>query len=586
MAKEIQHGKLPLREVFKLWFRVPEYQRAYVWETDQVQELMQDTYDAFQQNKDAEYFLGSLVLKINPENQNGVPFNEYELLDGQQRLTTLFLMFAVFRDTAAQIDQNKYRQLIDACQKALFQEEDMYAGTPERMRIVYNIRGSVQEFVEKYIKQQGKISDKASAKELAELAGNKDENVSIRNMANAILVMNDFLDEHKSEIDLYFLYLYSKVLIIYVATEELQDAFQLFTVLNNRGVKLSNSDILKAENLRAVQSDSARETYAKKWEEMESYFGEDFDQFLSHIRTILVKKKAAYGLLKEFEENVYSSKTYDRTTKQYITHPPILTRGKETFDCIDEFYQIYGKLFDQDNYDVNKDYDIYNYIKLMSIGLGTDYWVAPLMDYYKKYKTEKLKEFIMAVDRKISTDWIIALTPTARIENLNAILQEIEKSASADEVLESVALKIDQAEFERILQGDLYGKRFARYLMLKLDLLYHGNTTKFDPPQTISIEHILPQNPGPDSRWVKDFTQQEREEWTDKIGNLTLLSRRKNASQGNQDFILKKAKYFHGNVELFSSSIQLYNNYAQWTPTELKKNNKSALEKLLNAYQC
>lgn len=584
MAKEIEHDKLPIREIFRLWFQIPEYQRPYVWTTDQVNELLQDTYDSFQQNKDAEYFLGSLVLKINQKEENGVPYREYELLDGQQRLTTVFLLFAVFRDLAAEVGANAHKQMIDACKSAIIQDKNIFAGTPERMRIVFNIRDSVQDFINIYVKADGNTRKASAVEKLKVLAKDKEENISVRNMANAILTMRDFLEEHQAELEQYFLYFYTKVLMIYVATEELQDAFQLFTVLNNRGVKLSNSDILKAENLREIASEQERKQYAKKWEEMESYFGEDFDKFLSHVRTVLVKKKAMFGLLKEFEENVYSSKTYDRTSKQYITHPPILTRGKATFDCVDSFYQIYVKLFDQDNYSINHDYDICNYIQLMNVGLGTDYWVAPLMDYYKKYSTDQLKEFVMAVDRKISADWIIALSPTARIENVNAILQEIEKSTNAKEVLQSNALKIDRAEFERILQGDLYGKRFARYIMLKLDLCYHGNTTKFDPPRMISIEHILPQNPNQNSRWMKDFTPQEREEWTDKIGNLALLSRRKNAAQGNLDYEEKKKKYFANNIENFSSSLRLYNKYNIWTPETVKENQKKVVKTLLNMY--
>ena len=53
----------------------------------------------------------------------------------------------------------------------------------------------------------------------------------------------------------------------------------------------------------------------KKWEETESYFAEDFDAFLSHLRTILVKQKAAVSLLKEFEDNIYNPKSFDRNTK-------------------------------------------------------------------------------------------------------------------------------------------------------------------------------------------------------------------------------------------------------------------------------
>ena len=85
-------------------------------------------------------------------------------------------------------------------------------------------------------------------------------------------------------------------------------------MLNNRGVKLSSSDILKAENLKELSA-ADRTSWATRWEEMETYFGEDFDKFLSHIRTILVKKKQTTTLLKEFDEFVYSNQEYDRTQK-------------------------------------------------------------------------------------------------------------------------------------------------------------------------------------------------------------------------------------------------------------------------------
>lgn len=109
-------------------------------------------------------------------------------------------------------------------------------------------------------------------------------------MAGAILSIKSFLKENENEIEDYFTFFLNKVLMIYVATEEQQDAFQLFTVLYNRGVKLSNSDILKAENLKEVPLPHDRTEWVKKWEVMESYLGENFNKFLSHIRTILVKK--------------------------------------------------------------------------------------------------------------------------------------------------------------------------------------------------------------------------------------------------------------------------------------------------------
>lgn len=578
MATEIKCEKKVIREIFELWYQIPEYQRPYVWETDQVKELLEDTRDAYRSNQDAQYFLGSMVLKINKKSENGVTYNEYELLDGQQRLSTIFLMFAVIRDMA---DKKKYKQIVQQCENAVYQEENTYINQPERVRIVFNIREEVRDFVDRFVKTEDGTTQIG---ELQKLAADRSVNVSIKNMASAILTIRDFLKETIEELPGYFKYFLTKVLMIYVATEELQDAFQLFTVLNNRGVKLSNSDILKAENLKHVP-EAERRKWAKKWEEMETYFGEDFDKFLSHVRTILVKRKASATLLKEFQENVYSDRVYNRTTKQYEPCVPLLKRGQETFQYICEFYDIYTELFDKNHYEVHRDFDIYNYLQLMTYGLGADYWVAPVMDYYKRYRTNGLKEFLKALDRKVSADWIIALSPTERIENVNAILRAIEKSSSSAEILMSDELKIQKKEFMRVVGGNVYGRRYARYLLLKLDLLYQGNMVQFHPPVTISIEHILPQNPSSSSQWVKDFTAAEREEWTNKLGNLVLISRRKNTSQGNFDFKKKMSKYFENNIEVFSNSIRVYQKYKSWTPKELQSNHKEVMLKIKEAYK-
>lgn len=580
MATEIKCEKMVMKDIFSLWFRIPEYQRPYVWDTDQVKELLEDTMDAYTSNAEAQYFLGSMVLKINSKSEGGVTYNEYELLDGQQRLTTIFLLFAVIRDMADKND--KWQKMIaEDCENAIFQEENPFQDRPERIRIVFDIRDDVRNFVVKYVK----INDGTNkTDEIEPFVNDKTVNVSIRNMANAIMTIRSYISENISNLLGFFKYFQTKVLMIYVATEELQDAFQLFTVLNNRGVKLSNSDILKAINLKEVSSPLERTNWAKKWEVMESYFGEDFDKFLSHVRTILVKKKATVNLLKEFKDNVYSNKRYNRTTKQYETCVPLLNKGKETFAYIYNYYSIYTDLFDKTHFDVNKNYGIYNYLKLMEYGLGVDYWAAPVMAFYHKFRTTKLLEFIKALDRKLSSDWITSLSPTLRIENANAILQDIEKSMNADGVLESQSLTFSFDDFERILRMDVYGKRYARYLMMKLDLLYLEDTTPFNPPATISIEHILPQHPSNGSQWLSDFNDAEREEWTDKLGNLALISRRKNTAQGNLDFDKKKEKYFKRNVEVFSNSIRIYQKYSEWKPLQLKQNQDEVIGKLLVAY--
>ncbi len=575
MATEIKCEKKVIREIFNMWYCIPDYQRAYVWDTDQVRDLLDDTISAYRENKEAQYFLGSMVLKINEKSENNVSYTEYELLDGQQRITTVFLILACMRDMLTD-----YPQYQNSLAGFVYQAEDAILQQPERMRIIFNIRSDVRDFVNEHIKPLHGTCDDALLKEKMQA---KDVNISIRNMANAMLVAHEFLEENKSEIIGYLSYFLNKVLMIYVATEELQDAFQLFTVLNNRGVKLSSSDILKAENLKELSA-ADRTSWATRWEEMETYFGEDFDKFLSHIRTILVKKKQTTTLLKEFDEFVYSNQEYDRTQKKYVPRTPILRRGRDTFELLYSYYHTYQEVFDTDHSVATGDYEITNYLKLMETGFGADYWIAPVLDYYRKYRRRGFVAFLKALDRKLSADWITAATPTVRMENVNAILREIEASQDSAVLLQSKAFDINKNDFERVINGDIYGRSFAKYLLLKLDLIYRGSSTPMIPQAIASIEHILPRNPSADSQWVKDFSAAEREEWTNKLGNLVLISRRKNTSQGNKDYVEKKEKYFEKNIEMFPNSIRIYQNYPEWKLSDLKKNHSDVVTELLNVY--
>ena len=575
MATEIKCEKKVIREIFNMWYCIPDYQRAYVWDTDQVRDLLDDTISAYRENKEAQYFLGSMVLKINEKSENNVSYTEYELLDGQQRITTVFLILACMRDMLTD-----YPQYQNSLAGFVYQAEDAILQQPERMRIIFNIRSDVRDFVNEHIKPLHGTCDSALLKDKMQA---KDVNISIRNMANAMLVAHEFLEENKSEIIGYLSYFLNKVLMIYVATEDLQDAFQLFTVLNNRGVKLSSSDILKAENLKELSA-ADRTFWATRWEEMETYFGEDFDKFLSHIRTILVKKKQTTTLLKEFDEFVYSNQEYDRTQKKYVPRTPILRRGRDTFELLYSYYHTYQEVFDTDHSVVTGDYEITNYLELMETGFGADYWIAPVLDYYRKYRRRGFVAFLKALDRKLSADWITAATPTVRMENVNAILREIEASQDSAVLLQSKAFDINKNDFERVINGDIYGRSFAKYLLLKLDLIYRGSSTPMIPQAIASIEHILPRNPSADSQWVKDFSAAEREEWTNKLGNLVLISRRKNTSQGNRDYVEKKEKYFEKNIEMFPNSIRIYQNYPEWKLSDLKKNHSDVVTELLNVY--
>lgn len=575
MSQKIESDKLFIKDVFQKWFRIPEYQRPYVWGDDQVGELLEDVRRARESNPQAQYFLGSMVLQKNHRQTSTTSYEEYDLLDGQQRLTTLFLLTAVIRDLTPASNSARKK----TCQDSIYQMANPDDNVPERSRIVFDIRDEVRDFVEKFVqKEDGTLQSDA----LKRLTEHKDTDTSVRHMAGALLRIRAFFDAGTS-VDEFFPFLRSNVLMIYVAADGLEDAFHLFTVMNNRGIKLRNSDILKAQNLKALPA-ADRAAQAKKWEAMETHFGEEFDNFLSHIRTILVKQKAGVNLLKEYEENIYHPREFDRSTLRYKPKPPLLTKGKATFDFIDRHYRHYLALFQDDHFKVGQSYEINNQLTLMQSGLEAEHWIAPLLAYYDRHSNNRLMEFLCLLDNKVSADWMVALTPSDRVQNANAITHAIESAPDLDTLFANPVFAFHASSLRSTFDGDVYGRRYARYLLLKLDFLSHGHTTRFQPPATLSIEHILPQTPDQASDWCKNFTGTQRAEWTNKLGNLIFLSRRKNASQGNLDFALKKEKYFKQNIELFSHSVRVFQTFGTWTLNDLSGNHATVVQQLRDCY--
>jgi uncharacterized protein with ParB-like and HNH nuclease domain len=587
-GKQIASDKITIKDVFgeDMWFTIPDYQRPYVWGEDQISTLLDDISHAAINTPDSQYFLGSLVLHCQPKTFNGTTYQENSVLDGQQRLTTLYILQAVIRDVT-KVETRK-----NTCAKAIFQEGNPDDGIPERLRIEFAIRKEVEIFINNHIKKVGGTQE---FEELQVLA-NTSDNVSIRNMANAILIINKwFTNEDNLDIDTFFPYLRQYVILVYVASSELEDAFRLFTVLNDRGIKLRNSDILKALNLKEASNETKQTEYARYWEELEGELGEDFDLFLSYIRTILVKEKARHNLLKEFEDNIYHPKKFNYSTKKQESATPLLKKGDETFEIIKAYKVHYDSVFSGNNYNINRNWAFDNLISVMHDTALSDIWVPPLLVYRHNFGDYKILDFLKLLDNKFSGDWIGRETPTTRIEAMNTIIKKVEEFATTkdktrDEKLnllfnDNIFIFNTSFFLSDLDENSIYGRRFARYLLRKVDFLLDAPlySEKRSSYNEMSVEHILPQNPEDGSQWTKDFNLDDREEWTHKLGNLVLISRRKNSGQGRLDFTDKKTKYFTSSIESFPNSLRIMQKPV-WTNTELKENHKQLITKIKTHY--
>lgn len=560
-TKEIESKKVNLSTLFSdYWFRVPEYQRSYVWGKDQIDELLDDLNYAFNHNPNKEYFLGSVVLQKQKATSNAVTYDCCDILDGQQRMTTLFILMSVLRD----IGENP--KLITNAKDAIYQEEDPYSNQPERIRIEFLIRDAVSDFVETFIKADNGTLETDKLQALSENA-----NVSLSNMAKTMLYLTKRLTEiDPKELDKLAIFLFNKVIVIYVASESLEDAFRLFTILNDRGIPLSNSDILKSLNIGEVKDDKKRQQFASMWENLEGEFGRDeFDRFLGHIRTILLKEKPRENLLKEYEK-IYKAE--------------LLKKGEETLKLIRNYRDTFTKLIWFNDETETRNFQLKNLVTVMLKGLSSD-WIPPYLFFYTKFGSDQLLPFLERLESKFTADWILQETPTKRLVNTYSILKAIEQTKDPKDLLLNESIfEYDKDAVRLRLEGNVYHTNFGRYILLKLEYLMLEINQGFAQFNNISVEHVLPQNPSENSSWVENFTLVERENWTHKLANLVLLSRIKNSQLNNKDFIDKKNRYFASSINVFPNIGSAMQN-GEWTNEILTQRQENLVNKLMRGFK-
>ncbi|WP_414733913.1 DUF262 domain-containing protein [Acetobacterium carbinolicum] len=561
MSGKIDAEKVLFKKVFSedFWFVIPVYQRSYVWQKDNISELIDDLYYAYKNKPDNEYFLGSLVLKklMNKD------YPEYDVLDGQQRLTTFFLMMAVFRDM---LNEKKFKKNVA---EKIYQEEDEIDKIPARVRIKYEIRDNVEQFIKEVVLiEDGTLNNENYEK----FCGN---NITIDNMVGAINVMKEAfsrIDDLKG----FITFISNNALFIYVSTDNTEDAFRMFTILNDRGIPLTNADILKSENIGELSkgktnNSKEEQKYAEIWEEIEGKHEDKFDRFLQFIRTIYLKDKARSNLLDEFENKIYKAT------------PPLLEKGKATFDVISSYNSIYEKVIDLDEPKLSNGYK--NLITIMKIGMRSDDWIPPLLYFFKKFDSldnDNLYNFASKLEYKFTGDWVCGITPTLRLEAMNDILKAIHAANDPQEVINNGNLfEFDISDFKRSLSSDIYTKRYAKLLLLKIEYLSGDKNAFIANYGTISVEHVLPQNPVPNGQWYNDFSERQRKEWLHKLANLVLLSKKKNSALSNLEFDKKKEKYFNSRMDIFKANKVFLDSQATWTPDILEKRQEDLIKLII-----
>ncbi len=548
---EINGEKVSLKKLLSddFFFCIPDYQRPYSWQKSHCEQLFEDIDESNRQN---EYFLGTIILQEIGKIGTG---KKYDVIDGQQRITTLQILLACLRDA---VNDKSYKE---ATQKKIYQKENLADGIPEQARLEVKEKECFKQFIQE---ENGTTI----------IDGFEPANDIQQNIRQAIVIFQDQLREkNQDEIKALIEHVSQRCIFIYVSTKDFDDAYRLFTIINDRGLQLRRIDILKANNLQPsiIKKESQRAKYASLWEAMENDLGsEDFENLLYFIRTIEIKEKAKEDLLKEYNKLIFG--------KQILNKGIGFIKHVEMYKKIFQKVVLDGDVLDADNRLRMNSIQYKNLVSIMSSQLANE-WIPPLLFYYSKFGKDYLLELLLKLEAKYVADWVIGLTPTKRILNMTAILKQIEKSNDVAALFSSDVFKYDKKRLKDELNQDLYNKPYAKYILLKLEYLTteHNVLRRYG---SVSVEHVLPQNPKEGSNWDMDFTPKEKIKWTNKLANLVLLSKRKNSSASNRDFIEKKEKYLKGRITDLARSQEVLS-YATWTPAILKSRQDDAIGKLI-----
>lgn len=586
-------GKRYVKDIFASdsFYNIPEYQRPYVWEEDHVLTLLEDFSNAKEYDDKKEYFLGCMIW--NSKKASGpIEYICQDILDGQQRFITLFLLHAVIRDLS------KNDKLKGKVEERLRQERDDFDEIPERNRIVFEIRDD-SEFLEKYVLEPGRTK---KLEELKKVSDTHESN-SIRNMARAIIAMHSWwADQEKRKdekefqkyLESFFTYISGKVVTLYLATpDNLDDAYNLFTVLNSRGVQLQVGDILRAQNLRSIEDDEKRKKYAEKWIDFGNKIRtpyRSFDDFLWALVHIKMKYRS--------DDNLNLTKAFN-----FMYDRGYIKKGIPTFDFVGTYVDHYEAITNQqiEPKDTGKLFS--NLILILNSVFGNQY-LAPLMHYRKCFGDYRILDFLIKLDNLLSVMWLIGKrTIQTRIfiilRKMDDLVSEHKggNENTADTFLSSDVLRydyddekastvIDIEEFFEMLKNEDWGSyagtriNKTRYLLLKLDLLHSALTTTLQFDRRISsVEHLLPRKIENSSWHVSEAFHNQ---YVHKLGNLVLVDRKKNSSMSNKGYSAKKDLYA-GYIETRANTNYVFMNYSEWTEQTLL-HNQSRIEHLLRHY--
>ena len=498
-------------------FVIPEYQRPYAWTEEQVETLFEDLWEfttiSGGVERESSYFLGSVV---SYENENG----EQEIIDGQQRITSLFLLLrAIYTKLVATPESERTAEannFIGKIEPTIWRT-DKLTGTVDFKNILLTSR---------VVNNEGNEILRAILE-----SGKTDENAK-DNYSRNYRYFQKLFDRHSTENPLMiyqFIYAVLNQAILLPITADTQDtALTIFSTLNDRGLPLSDADIFKAKIYNQLEVE-AKKAFIERWKDLD----EQATDANESIQQLFYYNMFYYRALDQDTNTTtpgvrkyYSANKFERLYKKELLDTLFIILN--LWKVINKGEEIEGEAWSKNN-KIKQTLDILT-------SYPNEFWKYPVVIYYVCYRNEENFETRFA--RFLNKLLMELMTKYLMMPTINAVKPDILKLNSA-----IVASNIPIFEFKTVdvtqLEPYIHNpNRNAVRMMLKTLAYEHQDDLL---PTKWEIEHIFPQ------KWQTNYFPKESDstikEKIEHIGNKLPFEKKLNIVAGNGYFSKKKKEY-------------------------------------------
>lgn len=514
---------------------VPKYQRDYAWEEKHVNDLLLDISNALQ-NEEKEYFIGSIVVKNN-ENQRS------EVVDGQQRLATITILINSIK-TIFEKEGNERKAFQISNDFLMTHELRTEEDVP---RLILNDNDH-DFFFSHVLNNKPNLSTKKDVRHSHQKLLNAKK--AIENKLTEILIANN----NNSDVLIDWVeYIESNVKVIWVEVPDYSNAFTIFETLNDRGLDLAISDLLK--NYLFHKSASSIKQAQQNWITMVSVL-ESADSNSTVVPYIKYLWASYYG-------NVREKELYTKIKDTVKTK----TKALEFSNQLADNSNLYTAILYSDHH-YWSDYSTATRRNIRTINELGMVQIRPLLlsmlPKFNRKETENSLESIVALIVRLIVSGTLSSGVFERQFSITAMKIRNEDIKNQNELLES--LKTLTPSDERFKEAfhtfTISNSSIAKYLLSTIENYRRNDKGSELIPNNdetiVNLEHILPKNLN--EQW-SEFDEDEHKLYFKRLGNMTILNSRKNSRIGNKNFN-EKTPIFKDSEFIITKEIS---SNTQWT---------------------